>query len=117
MDQLSHRRANARLRFLNADGTSAANSSVKIDQVSHRFLFGCGAFDTVALMRTRDEAEQAFLSQRMDKWLALFNYGTLPFYWGRYEPAEGKTAFPETMAAARWLRGIPCAGIQPVRRG
>ena len=41
----------------------------------------------------------------MAKWLKLFNYGTLPFYWGRYEPVEGQTAFPETMAAAKWLRG------------
>ena len=34
----------------------------------------------------------------------MFNYATLPFYWGRYEPEEGKTAYPETMAAAKWLR-------------
>ncbi len=40
----------------------------------------------------------------MEKWLALFNYGTLPFYWGRYEPEEGKPDFENTMAAARWLR-------------
>ena len=104
MDQLKHRRADARLRLLNPDGTPAANQSVRIDQVSHQFLFGCGAFDAVALMKTQDEKERAFLSQRMEKWLKLFNYGTLPFYWGRYEPSEGNTAYTETMAAAKWLQ-------------
>jgi len=103
-DPFLHRKAAARLRLLNPDGTPAAYQSVQISQTSHRFLFGCGAFDAVALMKTRDEAQKAFLGQRMEKWLALFNYGTLPFYWGRYEPTEGQTAFPETMAAAKWLR-------------
>jgi GH35 family endo-1,4-beta-xylanase len=104
MEQLNHRKANARVQILNPDGTPFANRPVQIDQVSHEFLFGCGAFDAVALMKTPDEQRKAFLRQRMEKWLALFNYGTLPFYWGRYEPEEGKTAYPETMAAAKWLR-------------
>lgn len=99
-----HRRAEARLRILNPNGTPATNQRVRISQVSHQFLFGCGAFDTVAMMKTQDAEQKAFLRERMEKWLALFNYGTLPFYWGRYEPVEGQTAFPETMAAARWLR-------------
>ena len=104
MSQFEHRRASARLQLLNPDGTPAARRSVKIDQVSHRFLFGCGAFDAVALMSVPDERARSFLQDRMEKWLALFNYGTIPFYWGRYEPVEGSTAYKETMAAARWLR-------------
>ena len=105
MDQLKHRKAEAKLRIMNPDGSPAANLPVRIDQISHQFLFGCGAFDAVALMKTGDEAQQAFLKERMEKWLKLFNYGTLPFYWGRYEPVEGQTAYPETIAAAKWLRG------------
>ena len=104
MNHLKHRQAQARLRILNPDGTPAANTPLQADQTSHQFLFGCGAFDTVALMMVQDEAKKAFLQERMDKWLKLFNYGTLPFYWGRYEPEEGKTAYTETMAAAKWLR-------------
>ena len=104
MDQLKHRKAEARLRVLNGDGTPCANLPVRIDQVSHRFLFGCGAFAALALTAACEEREKAFLSDRMDKWLGLFNYGTIPFYWGRYEPEEGKPAFSETMAAVRWLR-------------
>ena len=104
MEQLKHRKAEARLRILNPDGTPAVRCPVQIDQVSHQFLFGCGAFDAVALQKVPDEQRRAFLNQRMEKWLGLFNYGTLPFYWGRYEPVEGQTAYEETMAAARWLR-------------
>ncbi len=98
------RKAAAQVRILNADGSPAAGQRIQVDQVSHHFLFGCGAFDAVALMKTEDASRRAFLQDRMEKWLSLFNYGTLPFYWGRYEPEEGKTAFTETMAAARWLR-------------
>ena len=104
MDQLKHRKADAKLQILNPDGSPAAGRSVRVDQVSHQFLFGCGAFDTVEIMKTDDEKKRAFLQERMEKWLGLFNYGTLPFYWGRYEPVEGRTAYTETMAAARWLR-------------
>ena len=104
MNQLKHRQADARLRLLNPDGTPAANRPVQIDQVSHQFLFGCGAFDAVALMKVKNEQWKAVLHERMEKWLTLFNYGTLPFYWGRYEPEEGKPDFENTMAAARWLR-------------
>ncbi len=104
MDQLKHRKAEARLHVLNPDGSPAAGRSVRVDQVSHQFLFGCGAFDAVELMKTEDNRKQAFLNDRMEKWFGLFNYGTLPFYWGRYEPVEGRTAYTETMAAARWLR-------------
>ena len=104
MNQFSHRQSTARLRLINPDGTPASGQHVKADQISHKFLFGCGAFDSVEMMRTQDEEKKAFLQERMEKWLQLFNYGTLPFYWGRYEPEEGKTAYPETIAAAKWLR-------------
>ena len=104
MNPLKHRKAHAHLRFIQADGSPLAGARVTVDQTGHRFLFGCGGFDAVAIMKTQDEEKRAFLQARMEKWLRLFNYGTLPFYWGRYEPEEGKTAYPETMAAAKWLR-------------
>ena len=104
MSAFAHRQAEARLRVLNPDGTPAANIPVQIDQTSHRFLFGCGAFDAMALQFVKEEEKKAALRQRIDKWAKLFNYGTLPFYWGQYEPTEGKTAYAETMAAAKLLR-------------
>ena len=112
MNHLTHRRTDARLQLLNPDGTPARNTEVRVRQTSHQFLFGCGAFDSVAMMAAPEGAEKAFLSERMEKWLRLFNYGTLPFYWGCYEPVEGQPAFEKTMAAARWLteRGVRVKG-------
>ena len=104
MDALSHRKATARLRLLNPDGTPAANRPLDVRQTSHHFLFGCGAFETVNMMRARDEEQRSFLRQRVEKWLGLFNYGTVPFYWGRYEPVPGETDKEPTMAAAKFLR-------------
>ena len=105
MEQFEHRQAYARLQILNPDGVPAANSSIRVDQTSHQFLFGCGAFDAVNMMKAQNEEQRLLLQDRMNKWLSLFNYGTLPFYWGRYEPEEGRTAYTETMAGATWLRG------------
>ena len=107
MSALSHRKATANLRLVKADGTPIANSSVTVKQTSHQFLFGCGAFDSVALMQAKksgNEKDAAFLEERMEKWMKLFNYGTLPFYWGGYEPTEGQTKEAPTMAAAKWLK-------------
>ena len=103
MEQFEHRMTEKQVLIINPDGTPAAHSNVQIDQVSHKFLFGCGAFDAIAMMKTEDEGKRAVLKERMGKWLALFNYGTVPFYWGRYEPAEGETAYAETMSGAKWL--------------
>ena len=115
MSALSHRKATANLRLVNADGTPLANSAVTAKQTSHQFLFGCGAFDSVTLMRAKESGNEqatAFLGERMEKWMKLFNYGTLPFYWGRYEPTEGQTMEAPTMAAAKWLkdRGVTAKG-------
>ena len=44
-DPFTHRKANVRLQVLNPDGTPAIRTSVRADQVSHRFLFGCGLFE------------------------------------------------------------------------
>ena len=104
MEKYSHRMAEVRIRVMQPDGTPAVRQRIRADQLSHSFLFGCGAFDAVAMMKTKDEKQHELLSDRMEKWLKLFNYGTLPFYWGRYEPEEGKTAYEETMAAAKWLQ-------------
>ena len=98
-----HRKARAVLRVLDGQGRPVANAHLHLDQKSHDFLFGCGAFD--AIPYTNEKKGDPFLGDRMEKWLRLFNYGTLPFYWGRYEPEEGKPAFENRMNAARFLTG------------
>ncbi len=103
MNGTEHRKAEARIRVMNPDNTPASGISVKADQISHKFLFGCGAFDTVWMQKVEDEEKKAFVQDRMNKWLGLFNYGTLPFYWGGYEHEEGKPNIDGLMDAAKWL--------------
>ena len=79
-----HRKARAVLRVLDGQGRPVANAHLHLDQKSHDFLFGCGAFDAIPC--TNEKKGDPFLGDRMEKWHRLFNYGTLPFYWGRYEP-------------------------------
>ena len=64
MDSLTHRKAEARLRILKADGSPAANETLAADQTSHQFLFGCGAFDAVAMMKTGDEEKRELENRR-----------------------------------------------------
>ena len=104
MDNLKHRKAEARIRIVHPDQTPAENCPVMIDQISHKFLFGCGAFDTMAMINLPDGPDKQKFADRVEKWLGLFNYGTLPFYWGRYEPVPGQTAEKPTMEAAKYLQ-------------
>ena len=99
-----HRKATVKLQLRQANGAPIAGQTIRADQTSSQFLFGCGCFDAVDLFKTEDPTKKDFLTQRLDNWLKLFNYGTLPFYWGRYEPEEGKPIDAVTMKGAKFLR-------------
>ncbi|MBQ5311067.1 MAG: endo-1,4-beta-xylanase [Oscillospiraceae bacterium] len=86
-----HRRATTVVKILNADGTPASGAKVSAKLRVHEFLFGIGAFDLMAYLNVPDDMKDKFKG-KAERWEALCNYGTLPFYWGRYEPEEnGKT--------------------------
>lgn len=106
MDKLSHRKASRVLRIVDECGKPAANQTVRMQLKNHEFLFGCGAFESLPYANAprKDEAFAARMEDRMAKWLGLFNYGTLPFYWGRFEPEEGKPQTAEYTRAAEFLR-------------
>lgn len=61
---------------------------------------------------SEDPEKKAFFKERMDIWMKLFNYGTLPFYLGAYEPEEGKPNWESRMAAASYMKehGIKAKG-------
>ena len=65
-------------------------------------MFGCGAFEAVEYVKSGKQDEK--LGLLMKEWLDLFDYGTLPFYWGRYEPVEGQPDQENLMAAAKFLK-------------
>ena len=107
MDKLSHRKAKQRIRIVDQAGMPIANQPVHCKLVNHEFLFGCGAFESVPYANAprKDETMSARMEDRMSKWLSLFNYGTLPFYWGGFEPEEGKPRTEQLKRAAQFLRG------------
>ncbi|MCR5830052.1 MAG: endo-1,4-beta-xylanase [Lachnospiraceae bacterium] len=106
---LSHRKVKKELVFKDAQGNLLANKQIKVEQTSHSFLFGCGAFEFLRIFR---EGKTDEVMDITSKWLDLFNYGTLPFYWGRYEPEEGKPDQETLMKTAMYLqdRGVRVKG-------
>ena len=77
-----------------AGGPSAAT----VKQVAHDFGFGSNIFGLVRGVESGELETYRSLVTR------LWNFGTLPFYWGRYEPKEGESMEAETLAAGRWAR-------------
>ncbi len=78
-----HRIGECLVKVIDKNGNPVSDKDLVLNQKSHEFLFGCGAFDFLNFPGMQPNGD------RRDKWLALMNYGTLPFYWGRYEPEEG----------------------------
>ena len=100
-----HRRTSKSIRFEREDRSPIANKEIIISQKSHKFLFGSGAFDAIPLVNGEFQGEQKEAMELLfDKWLALFNAGTLPFYWGRFEEVKGSPLTVPTMKAAEWLK-------------
>lgn len=100
-----HRKSRSVIKFRRKDGTPVCGREVEIRQTGHSFLFGCGAFETLNVTDPLiEEEKRAFYEERMEKWLNLFNYGTLPFYWGQFEAEEGNTRTLELKRAAQWLK-------------
>ncbi|MCL2373345.1 MAG: endo-1,4-beta-xylanase [Defluviitaleaceae bacterium] len=86
--------------------SGAAGKAVAVEQVKHKFLFGCSEFSTLPFVAGEmDDAVAAAAAKRFDHMAELMNFVTLPFYWGRYEPEHGKPDFKRMMDAAKYLKG------------
>lgn len=103
-DKVAHRRAKKTLRIVDASGAPLSNATLALKMTNHKFLFGWGAFDFGAHFGVPDPEKKAFFKERMDIWMEAFNYGTLPFYWGGYEPTEGNPQWENRMAAAKFMQ-------------
>ncbi|MEU5870620.1 endo-1,4-beta-xylanase [Glycomyces sp. NPDC047369] len=107
---LAHRTADA-VVTLTRDGAPLADTEIVLEQTRHRFLFGCTGFELVDHANgTAADPEAAARSAEL--WEGLFNFATLPFYWGRFEPERGNPDTERLLKAARWIagRGHPVKG-------
>ncbi|GGH37901.1 endo-1,4-beta-xylanase [Microbacterium album] len=103
----AHRTGVADLQLTAADGSPLAHRDVVVEQTRHAFAFGNIGFDLVP--HANGEVDR---SQLADDWLALFDTATLPFYWGDFEPEQGRPDTTRLRTAARWFaeRGVRVKG-------
>lgn len=91
------------LKVLKEDNTPLANQEVMIGQTKHKFLFGCNGFDFVPYANNELSCKKKELVEDLSvKFTDLFNFATLPFYWGRFEPQKGNPVTKRLINAARW---------------
>ena len=100
IDTEQYRKADAVLRILDDEGRPIDGAKVRVEQQTHEFLFGCNLFvlDQLPTPELNAKYEKAFTK--------LFNFATLPFYWGDLEPEQGKPRFAEG-ASYIWRRPPP----------
>ncbi|MCS6775684.1 MAG: endo-1,4-beta-xylanase, partial [Chloroherpetonaceae bacterium] len=94
------------IRVLDANGHHVSGARVQVEQVRHAFLFGCNLFNL------EPENPEAWQTQYQRQFTALFNYATLPFYWGAFEPEAGRPQYARLEQMARWCtaHGIVAKG-------
>jgi len=95
---LKHRTAEVTLTITAPDGRPLADAAVTVEQVRHKFLFGCNIFG----LRPDDPSDVQKAYQ--DRFAALLNYATLPFYWGAYERQEGSPDEARLRRMAEWCK-------------
>ncbi|MEU5153081.1 endo-1,4-beta-xylanase [Glycomyces sp. NPDC021274] len=105
-----HRSADAHVT-ITLDGEPLAGREVRLEQTRHRFLFGCTGFELMDHANGTSADPEAD-ARNAELWEGLFNFATLPFYWGRFEPERGKPATEPLRKAAQWFadRGHPVKG-------
>jgi endo-1,4-beta-xylanase len=94
-----YRMGSAALKFLAPDGNPLKSGlAVKIEQKRHKFLFGCNIFK---LNRCRTPEDNTAYANRF---AALLNFATLPFYWWNYERRRGRPDDDRTDEIVRWCK-------------
>lgn len=101
--------ATATITLLGPNRKPIAKQEVTVSQIRHQFLFGCTGSSIIPLANnelTGDPKSQAQLHGQ--KLTHLFNFITLPFYWGRFEPTRGKPDTARLTRTAHWFLERGC---------
>ena len=102
-----YRKQDAVIEVLDAEGRPVNGARVEINQVQQDFLFGCIMFPLTGHDLSAGEREQY-----QARFLDLFNFGVLPFYWKYYEPSPGKPHWADMGQTIEWAtrNGITIKG-------
>jgi GH35 family endo-1,4-beta-xylanase len=93
-----HRTVLITLTVTDDTGKPASNTSVTVQMIHQKFLFGSNVF-------VLDQCgTQAMNDLYANRFTALLNYATLPFYWGNYEAKEGRTNEQRLRKMVEWCR-------------
>ncbi len=101
-----YRMGNLNIRVHDRRGRPIKNAVVTVEQTRHAFLFGCNIF----LLDPNDSSPMQKAYQQ--RFAALFNYATLPFYWSTFEKEKGKPDYARLERMARW-----CAAHSIITKG
>lgn len=101
-----YRKGNLIVTVHDSRGRALKDAVVTVEQTRHAFLFGCNLF----LLDPRDSSPAQKTYQ--ERFAGLFNYATLPFYWGAFEKEKGKRQYERLEAMARW-----CAARRIISKG
>ncbi len=77
-------------------GRPVPHAVVSVRQTRHAFLFGGNIFGLDPA--DRSPAQVAY----QNRFAGLFNYATLPFYWGSFESVQGRPDYARLDNMARW---------------
>lgn len=67
-NEFAHRMARKTIKLVDASGNPVKGKEVSLRQKNHRFLFGCGIFDTIEVANKSVPADRlAFLEDKLDK--------------------------------------------------
>ena len=106
---MRHRIADATVTVVDEAGAPVAGQDVVVAQRRHRFHFGGTDFDLVDLANGELSGERrAIVERSAAAFLDLFDFATLPFYLGRFEPVRGRPDTARIRTAARWLADRGC---------
>ncbi|MFW6035072.1 MAG: endo-1,4-beta-xylanase [Halothermotrichaceae bacterium] len=105
MNNYQHRKTTATIKVFAEDKTPLQNQELTVSQKDHEFLFGSNGFEIVPYANNElQESDKERTEKYIDKFLDLFNFVTLPFYWERFEPEKGKPKTRELMNTAKWCK-------------
>jgi endo-1,4-beta-xylanase len=113
---LRQRSGKVSVTVLDAGGRLLADREVIVEQRAHAFAFGNIGFDFIPVANDEtDPPPSAFggaapdrAAQLADLYFDLFNTATLPFYWGAFEPRQGRPDTARLHRAAQWFAEHGC---------